>query len=73
MAGNVYEWVSDWLGAYPSTTQTNPVGPASGTYRALRGGSWVGNTLYIRGSFRNYGVMPGNSTVDLGFRVARDP
>ena len=40
MQGNVWEWVSDWKANYLTGAQTNPEGPASGSYRVLRGGSW---------------------------------
>jgi formylglycine-generating enzyme required for sulfatase activity len=43
MSGNVVEWCNDWYGAYSSASQTNPVGPSSGSYRVLRGGSWYGD------------------------------
>ncbi len=33
MSGNVGEWCSDWYGQYSADTQTNPVGPSSGTER----------------------------------------
>jgi sulfatase modifying factor 1 len=39
MHGNVEEWCSDWYGKYPRTSQTNPKGPSSGSYRVLRGGN----------------------------------
>ncbi len=38
MSGNLYEWCWDWKGDYPSSPQTNPTGPVSGTYRICRGG-----------------------------------
>ena len=40
MHGNVWEWVGDWLGAYPEGPQTDPQGPTEGTARVFRGGSF---------------------------------
>ena len=33
MHGNVWEWVHDWKANYPGGALTDPVGPASGSYR----------------------------------------
>lgn len=40
MSGNIEEWVSDYYGLYTEEPQTNPQGPASGTYHVSRGGNW---------------------------------
>ena len=41
MCGNVDEWCYDWYGSYNNTTQTDPTGPTSGSYRVIRGGGWT--------------------------------
>jgi formylglycine-generating enzyme required for sulfatase activity len=58
-------------GEYPSGPVTDPIGPESGEYRVLRGGSWGGGAWYLRSAFRD-GYTPGNRFSLIGFRVARD-
>ncbi len=69
MSGNVYEWCEDWYGDYSSMDQFNPMGPSSGSYRVLRGGSWGVSGAYIRSAFRD-GYDPDDGLIYLsGFRV----
>jgi formylglycine-generating enzyme required for sulfatase activity len=70
MSGNVWEWCSDWHGAYSSSAQTNPTGPFSGSARVLRGGSCGLDAQLVRVPYR-YFYTPGNRGDGLGFRLAR--
>ncbi len=69
MSGNVWEWVQDWKGGYPSSAQRDPQGPSSGSYRVIRGGSWFYDARYARAAIR-YGYGPGYRDSYLGFRLA---
>ena len=70
MHGNVLEWCQDWYGAYPSSATTDPVGPPSGSYRAVRGGSWFNDARYCRSAVRSY-YSPELRNAATGFRLAR--
>jgi formylglycine-generating enzyme required for sulfatase activity len=72
MSGNVAEWVQDWYGVYSSFVQVNPIGPASGVTRVVRGGSWNNGPNVLRASSRHDRLM-GFTGWDIGFRVARNP
>jgi formylglycine-generating enzyme required for sulfatase activity len=72
MHGNVYEWCWDWAGDYPGDNQIDPCGPASGSHRILRGGSWGSSALILRSAFRNY-ANPSHTNHYYGFRLVLDP
>ena len=68
MLGNVLEWCSDWYGEYNGRKQWNPKGPATGTERVLRGGSWYRDAEDVRISHR--GKFPPNGvSSEMGFRL----
>ena len=69
LAGNVGEWVQDWYGPYPSSAQTNPTGPTSGTYRVLRGGAWSYYAANNSMAYRMY-TTPDVRYDNLGVRCA---
>ncbi len=69
MSGNVYEWCSDRYGSYTSSSQPNPQGPSSGSFRVNRGGCWFNAPRYCRVSYR-YNYSPGCRDYFLGFRLA---
>ena len=56
MHGNVYEWTADWYGAtYPTGNPVvDPTGPASGSSRVSRGGSWCNGGTGLRSAERSY-------------------
>jgi formylglycine-generating enzyme required for sulfatase activity len=70
MRGNVWEWCSDWRGAYTrGKVVDDPPGPTAGSDRVYRGGCWDAPAGSCRSAFRE-GRQPSGRGSYLGFRLA---
>jgi formylglycine-generating enzyme len=71
MHGNVLEWCYDYYGEdyYKQSPEKDPRGPAQGSSRVLRGGSWVLDARFTCSADRS-GITPVGGS-DFGFRLVR--
>jgi formylglycine-generating enzyme required for sulfatase activity len=71
MAGNVWEWCSDWYdrGYYEISPAKNPIGPEDGSDRVIRGGSCFFNADNCRASYR-IPLDPAARGNYVGFRLS---
>ena len=71
MDGNAMEWVADWYqeDSYKDA-QPNPIGPATGFYRVIRGASWgtIGHETRLTIRLK---MIPDFRDTTIGFRCAK--
>lgn len=70
MHGNLWQWCADWFDEryYANSPPRDPQGPATGSQRVLRGGSWDHYPWLARSAYRDH-AAPGERFNDCGFRV----
>ncbi|MBC8368905.1 MAG: SUMF1/EgtB/PvdO family nonheme iron enzyme [Planctomycetes bacterium] len=69
-AGNVSEWCGDYYSPtyYSSSPSVNPTGPATGSYKVVRGGDWISSSNNLRCASRIF-TNPSTNYIGIGFRT----
>ncbi len=68
--GNVWEWVSDWYAPHLSLARVDPTGPAAGSFKIARGGSFRSVVWATRLANRTRHA-PTHRNIDTGLRAVR--
>ena len=73
MSGNVWEWNWDWYNPeeYSNESQTDPLGPSTGSNRVKRGGAWDKTSWRLRISVRASEIPDYAVNGDVGFRLVK--
>jgi sulfatase modifying factor 1 len=74
MAGNVEEWIADWFSEtwYAESPANDPIGPAEGTQRVVRGGDYYDAATFNLRTMERARVNPTLAAPERGFRCAAD-
>lgn len=73
MAGNAYEWCSDWFHpeTYKHSPSVNPQGPVHGRRKVIRGGSWVARGEFAARCANRAAYEPIQAVHNVGFRIVK--
>lgn len=71
MTGNVWEWCSDYNGAYTEKAQKNPKGPTTPSWHQAKGGGYSHFAYWCQLCYRDR-KYPAEKSEGLGFRLAMD-